>query len=214
VSCASHCGLDIVNDDISALFNEELGCVIQVSNTNKAAVINALSKAGLAKCIHTIAKINNTDTINIGDFSKQRSVLQQLWSKTSYEIVKLRDNPECAKEEFDAIAQDTLGLQTQLSFDVNQAPATLTHRPKVAILREQGVNGQIEMAAAFDKAGFEAVDVHMSDILQNHRIVSKFDDFIGGFTPQLLQHTALLAEITNINGISVIDFGNGVYALC
>jgi phosphoribosylformylglycinamidine synthase len=81
---ASHCGLDIVNDDISALFNEELGCVIQVSNTNKAAVINALSKAGLAKCIHTIAKINNTDTINIGDFSKQRSALQQLWSKTSY----------------------------------------------------------------------------------------------------------------------------------
>jgi phosphoribosylformylglycinamidine synthase len=74
---ASHCGLDIVNDDISALFNEELGCVIQVSNTNKAAVINALSKAGLAKCIHTIAKINNTDTINIGDFSKQRSALQQ-----------------------------------------------------------------------------------------------------------------------------------------
>jgi phosphoribosylformylglycinamidine synthase len=108
---ASHCGLDIVNDDISALFNEELGCVIQVSNTNKAAVINALSKAGLAKCIHTIAKINNTDTINIGDFSKQRSALQQLWSKTSYEIVKLRDNPERAKEEFDAIAQDTLGLK-------------------------------------------------------------------------------------------------------
>jgi phosphoribosylformylglycinamidine synthase len=75
-------------------------------------VINALSKAGLAKCIHTIAKINNTDAINIGDFSKQRSALQQLWSKTSYEIVKLRDNPECAKEEFDAIVQDTLGLQT------------------------------------------------------------------------------------------------------
>jgi phosphoribosylformylglycinamidine synthase len=65
------------------------------------------------------------------------------------EIVKLRDNPECAKEEFDAIAQDTLGLQTQLSFDVNQAPAILTRRPKVAILREQGVNGQIEMAAAW-----------------------------------------------------------------
>ena len=181
---ASHCGLDIINDDISALFNEELGCVIQVSNAHKVAVINALSKAGLAKCVRTIAKINNTDTINIGNFSKKRSVLQQLWTKTSYEIVKLRDNPECAKEEFDAIAQDSAGLQTQLSFDIHQAPAILTHRPKVAILREQGVNGQIEMAAAFDKAGFEAIDVHMSDILQNRLSLSEFSGLVacGGFS--------------------------------
>jgi phosphoribosylformylglycinamidine synthase len=91
---------------------------------------------------------------------------------------------KCAKEEFDAIVQDTLGLQTQLSFDVNQAPAILTRRPKVAILREQGVNGQIEMAAAFDKAGFEAVDVHMSDILQNHLSLSEFSGLVacGGFS--------------------------------
>lgn len=181
---ASHCGLDIINDDINALFNEELGCVIQVSNANKVSVINALSKAGLANCIHTIATINNTDTINIGNFSKKRSALQQLWSKTSYEIAKLRDNPKCAKEEFDAIAQDTPGLQTQLGFDVNQVPAILTHRPKVAILREQGVNGHIEMAVSFDKAGFEAVDVHMSDILQNRLSLSEFSGLVacGGFS--------------------------------
>ena len=181
---ASHCGLDIINDDINALFNEELGCVIQVSNANKVSVINALSKAGLANCIHTIATINNTDTINIGNFSKKRSALQQLWSKTSYEFAKLRDNPKCAKEEFDAIAQDTPGLQTQLSFDVNQVPAILTHRPKVAILREQGVNGHIEMAVSFDKAGFEAVDVHMSDILQNRLSLSEFSGLVacGGFS--------------------------------
>ena len=181
---ASHCGLDIINDDINTLFNEELGCVIQVNNTNKVTVIDALSKAGLSDCIHTIAKINDTDTINISDFSKKRSVLQQLWSKTSYEIAKLRDNPKCAKEEFDGIAQDTPGLQTQLNFDVNQAPAILTHRPKVAILREQGVNGQIEMAVAFDKAGFEAVDVHMSDILENRLSLSEFSGLVacGGFS--------------------------------
>jgi phosphoribosylformylglycinamidine synthase len=80
--------------------------------------------------------------------------------------------------------QDSAGLQTQLSFDIHQAPAILTHRPKVAILREQGVNGQIEMAAAFDKAGFEAIDVHMSDILQNRLSLSEFSGLVacGGFS--------------------------------
>lgn len=175
---ASHCGLDIINDDINVLFNEELGCVIQVGHTNKVAVISALSKAGLSNFTHTIAKINDTDTINIGDFSKKRSTLQKLWSKTSYEIAKLRDNPQCAKEEFDSITQDTPGLQIQLSFNVNQAPAILSHRPKIAILREQGVNGQIEMAVSFDKAGFEAVDVHMSDILENRLSLSAFSGLV------------------------------------
>ncbi|SMN01645.1 Phosphoribosylformylglycinamidine synthase, synthetase subunit / Phosphoribosylformylglycinamidine synthase, glutamine amidotransferase subunit [uncultured Candidatus Thioglobus sp.] len=181
---ASHCGLDIIDEDIKTLFNEELGCVIQVSSANKSAVASALSTAGLSDCTRVIATINATDSINIGDFSEKRSTLQQLWSKTSYQIAKLRDNPECAKQEFDAVAENTQGLQNKLSFDINQAPAILTHRPKVAILREQGVNGQIEMAAAFDKAGFEAVDVHMSDILEGRLSLADFKGLAacGGFS--------------------------------
>ncbi len=181
---ASHCGLDIMKSDINTLFNEELGCVIQVSKDNKAVVRDALCKAGLLEYTHTIAKINNTDTINIGYFSQKRNELQQLWSSSSYEIAKLRDNPECAKEEFNAIIQDTPGLQIQLNFDINQVPGILTHRPKIAILREQGINGQIEMAASFDKAGFEAVDVHMSDILENRILLSEFNGLVacGGFS--------------------------------
>lgn len=181
---ASHCGMDIVSDNISTLFNEELGCVIQVSDANKAAVIESLSKVGLEAHTHTIATINDTDTINIGSFSEKRKVLQQLWSKTSFEIAKLRDNPDCAQAEFDAILQDTSGLVIKPTFDINQAPAILTHRPKVAILREQGVNGHIEMAASFDKAGFEAFDVHMSDILENRISLAEFSGLVacGGFS--------------------------------
>ncbi len=181
---ATHCGLDIFESDINTLFNEELGCVIQVENNNKVAVENALAQAGLIDCTRTIAHINQTDTINIDNFSEQRSTLQQLWSKTSYEIAKLRDNPECAKQEFDLIGQTTTGLQIHPSFDINQTPAILTQRPKVAILREQGVNGQIEMAAAFDKAGFEAIDVHMSDILTGRLSLSAFSGLVacGGFS--------------------------------
>lgn len=181
---ASHCGLDIVEDDIEVLFNEELGCVIQVKNKHKSAVKNALFKAGLADCTQVIATINDTDNINILNFSEKRKVLQQLWSKTSYEIAKLRDNPECAQQEFDLLAQDTKGLQTQLTFDLNQVPNILTHRPKVAIIREQGVNGQIEMALAFDKAGFEAIDVHMSDVLSGRISLADFQGLVacGGFS--------------------------------
>ncbi|WXU00746.1 MAG: Phosphoribosylformylglycinamidine synthase [Catillopecten margaritatus gill symbiont] len=181
---ASHCGLDIVESDIETLFNEELGCVIQVSSANKDAVTNALSKAGLSNHTRTIATLNTTDTINIGNYSEKRATLQQLWSKTSFEIAKLRDNPECAKQEFDLVAENTAGLQTKLTFDINQAPSILTHRPKVAILREQGVNGQIEMAVAFNKAGFEAVDVHMSDILSGRLSLSDFKGLVacGGFS--------------------------------
>lgn len=181
---ASHCGLDILENDINTLFNEELGCVIQVENNNKTAVKEALSKAGLTDCTRVIAKLNTTDTINICDYSEKRTTLQQLWSKTSYEIAKLRDNPDCAKQEFDLVAENTAGLQTELTFDINQAPKILTHRPRVAILREQGINGQVEMAAAFDKAGFDAIDLHMSDILSGRITLDDFQGLVacGGFS--------------------------------
>jgi phosphoribosylformylglycinamidine synthase len=181
---ASHCGIDILETQIEALFCEELGCVIQVKNTNKAAVLSALDKGGLLGCVKTIAHINTDDTIRIGTFSQTRISLQKIWSQTSFEMAKLRDNPQCAKQEFDAISESSSGIQTKLTFDINTPPAILTKRPRVAILREQGVNGHIEMAVAFDKAGFEAVDVHMSDILSKKYSLESFEALVacGGFS--------------------------------
>ena len=191
---ASHCGLDIeTNTSIEALFNEELGCVIQVSNSNKSKVIEALTEAGLADCTSTIATVNNSDTINITSngkqiYSQSRAELHTLWSSTSYEIAKLRDNPDCAQQEFDNISQTTDGIKTDLSFDIDHSiitPYIKTNvKPKIAILREQGVNGQVEMGAAFDKAQFDAVDVHMSDILSGRISLEEFKGLVacGGFS--------------------------------
>ena len=191
---ASHCGLDIeTNTSIEALFNEELGCVIQVSNSNKSKVIEALAEAGLTDCTSTIATVNNSDTINITSngkqiYSQSRAELHTLWSSTSYEIAKLRDNPDCAQQEFDNISQTTDGIKTDLSFDIDRSiitPYIKTNvKPKIAILREQGVNGQVEMGAAFDKAQFDAVDVHMSDILSGRISLEEFKGLVacGGFS--------------------------------
>ena len=191
---ASHCGLDIYgnNNLLDDLFNEELGCVIQINKTNKPQVLAQLDKAGLASATRVIAKINNTDYINIYSndklmFNSSRVVLQQKWSSTSYEIAKLRDNPECAQQEYDSILDNSNGLQVVVSFDVNKLVVPYVNKgikPKVAILREQGVNGQIEMAAAFNKAGFDAIDVHMSDILFNRISLANFNGLVacGGFS--------------------------------
>lgn len=191
---ASHCGLNITTDaSIEHLFNEELGCVIQVKAENKQAVNDALVSAGLGQCTHSIATINTTDTIEIitngkSIYSQSRSELHSLWSSTSYEISKLRDNPECAQQEFDAVSQLTSGIKTDLSFDLNQSVVTpyikTNVKPKIAILREQGVNGQVEMGAAFTKAEFDAIDVHMSDILSGRVSLDEFKGLVacGGFS--------------------------------
>lgn len=191
---ASHCGLNITTDaSIEHLFNEELGCVIQVKAENKQAVNDALVSAGLGQCTHSIATINTTDTIEIitngkSIYSQSRSELHSLWSSTSYEISKLRDNPECAQQEFDAVSQLTSGIKTDLSFDLNQSIVTpyikTNVKPKIAILREQGVNGQVEMGAAFTKAEFDAIDVHMSDILSGRVSLEEFKGLVacGGFS--------------------------------
>jgi len=191
---ASHCGLTINTDSsIESLFNEELGCVIQVKSENRQAVSDALNAAGLSNCTHTIASINDADTIEITTnnsviYSQPRAELHALWSSTSYQIAKLRDNPDCAQQEFDAISQTTSGIKTDLSFDLNQsvvAPYIKTNvKPKIAILREQGVNGQVEMGAAFDRAEFDAIDVHMSDILSGRLSLDEFKGFVacGGFS--------------------------------
>jgi len=120
---------------------------------------------------------------------RARSELQQLWSRNSFEVQKLRDNAECAEQEFANIVDDNdPGLSVDLTFDVNENVAApyiaKSVRPKLAVLREQGVNGQVEMAAAFDRAGFEAIDVHMSDILSGRITLDDFRGLVacGGFS--------------------------------
>ena len=191
---AGHCGLNIQldsmladndSDAVSVLFNEEIGGVIQIRCDDLDAVEAAFETAGLSDCLHELGKIHDEDQLTISNngipvFSASRQSLQQAWSETTYHIQRLRDNPECAQQEFDAITQNDKGLNTSVSFDINEdvaAPYIQTGvRPNIAVLREQGVNGQIEMAAAFDRAGFNAVDVHMSDIINGD---VTFDDFKG-----------------------------------
>jgi len=121
-------------------------------------------------------------------YDESRAELQRIWSETSYRVAALRDNADCAKSEFDRITQVDPGLSVTLSFDQNidvAAPYIKKGaRPRVAVLREQGVNGHVEMAAAFDRAGFDAVDVHMSDILLGRAQLKDFKGLVacGGFS--------------------------------
>ncbi|MCF8149160.1 MAG: phosphoribosylformylglycinamidine synthase [Sulfuritalea sp.] len=160
---------------ITALFNEELGAVLQIRREDRSAVMQTLRDAGLGACSHLIGSTNTADEVRVWRnaklaFSAKRSELQRTWSEVSFQIARLRDDPVCAQEEFDALLDaDNPGLSLQLNFDP-VAPAVLTGaRPKIAVLREQGVNGQVEMAAAFERAGFAPYDVHMSD-LQSGRV--------------------------------------------
>lgn len=199
---AGHCGLNLNLDGLlddadeipAVLFNEELGAVIQVRQDDTEIVLAQFSAAGLGDCVAVIGQPANNGYISIrlaGSevFSGDRRLLQQQWSETSYRIQRLRDNVECADQEFDALLEeDNPGLNVKLSFDVNQdiaAPYIKRGvRPQVAILREQGVNGQTEMAAAFDRAGFAAVDVHMSDVLSGRISLERFKGLVacGGFS--------------------------------
>ncbi|WP_335910000.1 phosphoribosylformylglycinamidine synthase [Shewanella indica] len=194
---AGHTGLKV---DISALagsalarlFNEELGAVLQVSKGQAAEIIKAYTDAGV-DC-HPIAELSDDGRIRIQDqgaeiYSASRTELRKLWSETTYRMQALRDNPECAREEFDLKLDETdPGLTVNLSFDPAEdvaAPYILKGAaPKMAILREQGVNSHIEMAAAFERAGFESRDVHMSDILSGRISLEEFQGLVacGGFS--------------------------------
>jgi phosphoribosylformylglycinamidine synthase len=196
---AGHCGLDIditdlTGDVASILFNEELGAVIQVRASELNEIIEELNLT-LAGCVHRIGVpvANNHGFIirRFGDiaYAELRSDLHRLWSETTYQMQKLRDNPECAQQEYDRILDvNDPGLHQYLSFDLAnhvEAPYVATGaRPKMAILREQGVNGQVEMAAAFDRAGFQSHDVHMSDIISGRTKLSEFAGLVacGGFS--------------------------------
>jgi phosphoribosylformylglycinamidine synthase len=118
---------------------------------------------------------------------ESRSALQKIWSETSYRMQSLRDNPNCARQQYDSIDADDPGLNVELSFDpadTHLTPALLETHPRIAILREQGVNGHVEMAAAFDRAGFEAIDVHMSDLSSGRHDLQDFTGLVacGGFS--------------------------------
>ncbi len=226
MSFASHIGLDIRLDEmhgdtLRALFNEELGAVVQVKNCDVAHVLQRAQGAGL-KHVYKIATPNQTGRIEITRgaenlFSESSVTLQRIWSETTYQMQKRRDNPDCAQQEFDRLldAADP-GLHVKLTYDLNEAflppgrgkarmgveltsaskastpsltlplqgGGNMLSRPKIAILREQGVNGQIEMAAAFDRAGFATVDVHMSDVISGRVALADFKGVAacGGFS--------------------------------
>ncbi|TSA52399.1 MAG: phosphoribosylformylglycinamidine synthase [Nitrosomonadaceae bacterium] len=179
---------------LSVLFNEELGAVLQIKTQQHDAVLEILTEAGLRDVSFVIGGLNSKDEIqflrnNKPVFAERRVDLQRAWSETTYQMQKLRDNPECAQQEYDRIldAADP-GLHVHLSFDVNNdIAAPYIHRrvrPRIAILREQGVNGQVEMAAAFDRAGFAATDVHMSDIIAGRVSLQDYQGMAacGGFS--------------------------------
>jgi phosphoribosylformylglycinamidine synthase len=199
---AGHCGLNLFLDALAddsaelaaVLFNEELGAVIQVHQDATPEVLAQFSAAGLGDCVAVIGQPVNSDDVAISFngqpvFGGQRRLLQRQWAQTSYQIQRLRDNVQCAEQEFDALLEeDNPGLSAKLGFDVNQdisAPYIRKGiRPQIAVLREQGVNGQVEMAAAFDRAGFNAIDVHMSDILSGRVSLDEFKGLVacGGFS--------------------------------
>lgn len=207
MSFAGHCGIDIDLSSISptnnnvdnlsallpALFNEELGAVVQVADNQLEKAKAHFTAQGLGACLHSIGQLNNSDTVKLqcngtSLFQAARADLHALWSEVSYHMQTLRDNPECADQEFALITQNDPGLSVSLSYDINDdicAPyINIGARPRVAILREQGVNGHVEMAAAFDRAGFAALDVHMSDILSGRVNLQDFKGLAacGGFS--------------------------------
>ena len=195
---AGRCGLDIDisalgAEPLAALFSEELGAVLQIPAARRDAVQRALAAAGLTGCCHAVGRPRADQAITIGRggavlFRGERAALQQRWAATSHRLQALRDNPGCAEQEFQAIADADPGLSVGLTFDPAEdvaAPYIRTGaRPAIAILREQGVNGQSEMAAAFDRAGFAASDVHMSDLLAGRTSLQRFAGMVacGGFS--------------------------------
>ncbi|QFT55895.1 phosphoribosylformylglycinamidine synthase [Microbulbifer sp. THAF38] len=188
---AGRVGMDVEiyelgDDPVAALFSEELGAVLQVPACEADMLVQRFAAVGVPA--HQIGYLNNNEHLCITNngveiFKRSRAELQQIWSETSFRIQSLRDNAECAEQEFAAIAQEDPGLSVNLTFDINEdisAPYIAKGiRPKVAVLREQGVNSQVEMAHSFHRAGFNAVDVHMSDILSGRVALDEFKGLVG-----------------------------------
>lgn len=186
----------VLTDDnlLGQLFAEELGAVIQVKSDKVAELLELAEKTGVSELLSLIGQSTDEDSLLIQTATQnlrfERSELEQEWSKVGYHIAKNRDNPECVQQAFDLIGDNShQGLIAQANYDLNQAIEapyinSRSTQPKVAILREQGVNGQLEMAAGFKRAGLEAVDVHMSDLLKGRVNLRDFDGLVacGGFS--------------------------------
>ncbi|MFT5611825.1 MAG: phosphoribosylformylglycinamidine synthase, partial [Polaribacter sp.] len=195
---ASRCGLELQvsakdSDPFNTLFNEELGMLLQIKDENRAAVAEVIARFGLDAHMHEIGRPVNGDSISLAFNGKSllscsRTDLHRVWSETTYQMQKMRDNPDCAQQEYDSLLdQKNTGLFVDLSYDVNHnisAPYIGGLKPRVAILREQGVNGQLEMAAAFSQAGFVAVDVTMTDIFHQRVDLNDYQGLAacGGFS--------------------------------
>ncbi|MBO9489148.1 phosphoribosylformylglycinamidine synthase [Endozoicomonas sp. G2_1] len=200
---AGHTGVDIDlsklgGSDLEVLFNEELGAVIQIRETDVDAVHKVFANHGILDLCTDIGRLNDTDTISFSRngetvLENSRTYFRTVWAETTLKMQAMRDNPECAQEEFDVkFDTEDPGLNAKLSFDINEdivadlivKDAQAGTNPKVAILREQGVNSHVEMAAAFDRAGFNAIDVHMSDILAGRVDLANFTGLVacGGFS--------------------------------
>jgi phosphoribosylformylglycinamidine synthase len=194
---AGHCGLDIklpagANGAAGALFAEELGVVIQVKVDDAATAQSILVRHGLGDLTHALGSTTREMRIRVeaatGRVDEKWEDLRRAWSEVSFRMRELRDEPACAREEY-ATACDTgaPGLNVALTFDPQEdvaAPYINTARPKVAVLREQGVNSQVEMACVFERAGFEAHDVHMTDVLSGRVKLDQFKGLVacGGFS--------------------------------
>ena len=190
---AGHCGIDLnleaEEESFKFLFNEELGAVIQILNDDVIEILNYFNDE-LNLTAQVIGAPNKDQSIKIFNKSNliaesSRGELQQDWAETSYKIQSIRDNPKTAKEEFDLILDDHYeGIQTKINFDIPKSVNIKKLKPKIAILREQGINGQSEMAAAFNYAGFNAFDVHMSELNNGNKSLSDFQGLAacGGFS--------------------------------
>jgi phosphoribosylformylglycinamidine synthase len=195
---AGRCGISIEldelgADDLAVLFNEELGAVIQVAHQDTDDVLKALHDAGLGHHSHVIGQLDDADRITFRRghetvLAASRIELQEAWAETTYRMQAMRDHPDCAAEELARVAAVDPGLCAEPTFDPEDdvaAPFVLRGaRPRLAVLREQGVNGQVEMAAAFHRAGFECVDLHMSDVLAGRIGLEGFKGLVacGGFS--------------------------------
>jgi len=196
---AGRCGveLDLAADASSvaaALFSEELGAVLQIRSSDSQAVRQVLERHGLARFASVVGRATSADRVVVRASGKvvldePRTALRRAWSETSFRMVELRDNPQCAREQFAAALEaNDPGLNVRLTFEPQQdiaAPYIAKGaRPKVAILREQGVNSHVEMAAAFHRAGFTAYDVHMTDLFERRHSLDDFRGLVvcGGFS--------------------------------
>lgn len=196
---AGHCGVSVDisalgDNDLAVLFNEELGAVIQVRENDLNAVRDVLAQHGLLALTKELGSVSANDEFEIkrGNkvlLSEKRSELRGIWAELTHQMQRLRDNPACADQEFAAKKEpNDKGFSAHLTYDINEdiaAPYIAKGvKPRIAILREQGVNSHVEMAAAFDRAGFEAIDVHMSDLHAARRNLKDFNALVacGGFS--------------------------------